>query len=79
MFARMLVWCDGDLDAQEEKIFNDIMQKHMKNIDSAQLRQDLVLTRDDLRLKTAIENEAFKKEAQDTVGLSAIFKAWLGV
>lgn len=32
-FARMLVWCDGDFDAQEQKIFLELEKTHAETVD----------------------------------------------
>ena len=76
MFARMLIWCDGNLDEQEEKIFNHLMKKHMSDIDKDNLRQDLVSSREDARLTRLLEDENFRHEARDKASISKIIRDW---
>ena len=76
MFARMLIWCDGNLDTQEEKIFDHLMKNHMNEIDKDNLRNDLVSSRDDARLTRLIEDESFQHEAREKLSLSKIIRDW---
>ena len=76
MFARMLIWCDGDLDAQEEKIFDHLMKKQMHDIDKDNLRQNLVSSREDSRLTRLLEDENYRHEAKEKLSISKIVRDW---
>lgn len=76
MFARLLIWCDSDLDEQEEKIFNHLMKIHMSEIDKDALRKELVSSRDDARFVRLLEDESYSHEARDKLSISKIIRDW---
>ncbi len=39
-YARLLVWCDGDFDAQEQKILTELRTSHIKKVDFGALVKD---------------------------------------
>lgn len=51
LFARMLVWCDGDLDAQEEALLDRLSDLQMQKLDQTALHDMIVQTREDSRLE----------------------------
>lgn len=71
-FARMIVWCDGDYDAQEEKLFAHLKDTQMHRVDKGSMEQLARDTRESERLKRAQEDEEFKAQAHRLVGLGTI-------
>ncbi len=47
VFARLLVWCDGDFDIQEQRILTEIQKIHISTLDFKELMEDVQLSFDD--------------------------------
>lgn len=72
-FARMLVWSDGDFDAQEKKILGYLEKTHLRSLNHARLTQMVRLSRQDARLNRLKENETFQREASGKLGIGSMF------
>lgn len=73
-FARMMNWCDGDYDSQEEKIFERLKSTQMHRVNPDKMRQVLQETRDAQRIQEAAEDAAFRAQAQKNFKLGAFLK-----
>ena len=73
-FARMLCWCDGDFDAQEEEIKNKLSDLQMRHIDMAGLEKELALTREMAEWQREKDEVAFRDTAEDIIGLGAFMR-----
>lgn len=59
-FARMLVWCDGDFDAQEQKIFLELEKTHAETVD-----MDSLIGKVDMELQDN-QKSWIKEDMQDS-------------
>lgn len=76
-FSRLLIWCDGDLDAQEQKILDGYLGDHMKSYDSDDMRELFRESRNDVeKWRTAMEEEI--EGDSDGGGIHAAFKTMFG-
>ncbi|MBL4588960.1 MAG: TerB family tellurite resistance protein [Alphaproteobacteria bacterium] len=55
VFARLLVWCDGDFDEQEQYIMTELKKVHISSLDFETMVKDVSLSFED------DEKEAMKK------------------
>lgn len=78
-FARMVIWCDGDLDSQEDRIFKLLMKEQIRDLGQDNLRKIAEETRDLERIRRMREDEMFERRAEDLVGLRNIVKKMIGV
>ncbi len=76
-FARMMVWSDGDFDAQEKKILEHLEKNQMKSLNHARLEELVRLSRQDSKLRRLREDEAFEDEARNKLSLGAILGKFL--
>ncbi len=74
-FARLMVWCDGDYDRQEEEIFSRLKDIQMSRIDPEALKNMIVESRKAFDLERLKEDDEFKSEAKDLVSLGRLFDA----
>ncbi len=74
-FARLMVWCDGDFDRQEEEIFNCLKDIQMSRLDPEALRGMVQQSREVFDLDRLREDEAFQNDAKDTVNLGRLLDA----
>ena len=77
-FARMLVWCDGDLDKQEDRIFGHLQQEQIKDIGLDNMQRLAEETRDIERIRRMREDEIFEQRAEDLMSLRNILKRMIG-
>jgi uncharacterized membrane protein YebE (DUF533 family) len=77
-FARMLVWSDGDYDAQEKKILEYLEHIQMRSLNRDRLREMVKLSRQDSRLQRLREDEMLAGEASHRLSIGAIFKSFFG-
>lgn len=73
-FARMLIWCDGDLDRQEDQIFKHLQKEQMRDVGIDNMQRLAEETRDLERIRRMREDEVFEKKADDLAGLQNILK-----
>lgn len=73
-FARMICWCDGDYDAQEEKIFEYLKGVQMHRVNEGAMYNLVRETRRSERLVRAQEDEEFEKTAEGLLSLGAIIR-----
>lgn len=71
-FARMLVWCDGDLDAQEDRLFEYVKDSQMAKLDPEKMRALVRETRESAQIQRLVEDEEFQEDARKRVGFGAI-------
>jgi uncharacterized membrane protein YebE (DUF533 family) len=57
-FARLLFWCDGSFDAQEQEIFKRLTDKVMSKVDLEKTMRDV----EDVSIRFYKEEEAKKKD-----------------
>ena len=77
-FARMLVWCDGDLDHQEDKILNHYLGRYMNTLDMDKMTEKFHESRKQAMIwRDAMEAE-MEENAENRVGIGAIFKRFFG-
>lgn len=74
-FARMMVWCDGDYDRQEEEIFERLKNIQMNRINPEELKSTIQESRRFFDMERLKENAEFHEEAKDLVSLSRLFDA----
>ncbi len=58
-FARLMAWCDGDFDEQEQLILTELKKVHIKTLDFDTLVKDVKLSFEDE------EHEEMKKRMRD--------------
>ncbi|MCB1721440.1 MAG: TerB family tellurite resistance protein [Rhodospirillales bacterium] len=73
-FARLMVWCDGDFDQQEEEIFDRIKGIQMERINPEALREMVQQSRGAFNLDRLKEEQAFEEQAKDLVSLKRLLK-----
>lgn len=73
-FARMLIWCDGDLDRQEDQIFKHLQKEQMRDVGIDNMQRLAEETRDLERIRRMREDEIFEKKADDLAGLQSMLK-----
>lgn len=76
-FARILVWCDGDLDRQEDQIFKHLQKKQVTEVGMDNMRQLAEETRDLERIRRMREDEIFENKAENLVSLRSVLKGML--
>jgi uncharacterized membrane protein YebE (DUF533 family) len=74
MFARMLVWSDGDYDAQEKKILEYLESTQMRSLNHDRLEEMVRMSREDAILQRISENKELEKDASGMLGIKAIFR-----
>lgn len=74
-FARLMVWCDGDFDRQEEEIFSRLKDIQMRRVDQDSLQHMVRETREVFDIARLKQDEEFRKEAKDLVSLARLFDA----
>lgn len=77
-FARMICWCDGDYDAQEEAIYALFLRDHLQKYNIAHIRKQMQETRHLSLMKLLSEDEKFRQDAKNRVGLKAIIPRLFG-
>lgn len=70
-FARMIVWSDGDYDAQEEAIFELVKGTQMGRVDEESLRRMVADTRAASAAQREKEDEAVRQQARNTFKVRA--------
>lgn len=76
-FARMMVWSDGDLDAQEKKILDHLEKSQMNSLNSDWLEEMVRLSRQDSRFSRLKEDEAFERDARNKLSMGAMLGKFL--
>lgn len=83
-FARLLVWCDGDFDEQEQFILTELKKVHISSLDFQTMMKDVKLSfedeeKDEMRRKMREMYASLQKEQQEDNGSffgSVIRKMW---
>lgn len=52
--ARLLVWCDNDYDAQEQKILGALQREYLNNLDDDELMLDITVSAKELEGMSAL-------------------------
>ena len=73
-FARELVWCDGDLDAQEEAIKEKLNADQMDKLGVARMENELHKSRAESRMDRTAEERQFAEEADNLLGLGSLLR-----
>lgn len=71
-FARMIVWSDGDLDAQEKRILEKLEKKQAESLDHKNLKEMVRKSRLDSRIDRVVEDAGFAQDAGNRLGIWAI-------
>lgn len=77
-FARELVWCDGDLAAQEAAIKERLSAGQMARLNLGSLETALHKSRAEARMDRRAEDQAMREEAGKLVGFGAILSRLAG-
>lgn len=79
-FSRLLIWCDGDLDEQEQKILDEYLGQHMKDFDKGDMKDLFRESRRDVeKWREAMEEEISDNRSDDgSGGIQAAFKTMFG-
>lgn len=76
-FSRLLIWCDGDLDAQEQKILDEYLGEHVKSYNNDDMRELFRESRNDVeKWRNAMEEEI--EGESESGGIKAAFKNMFG-
>lgn len=75
-FARIMNWSDGDLDAQEDEIFNKFQDTQMGKLDQAALQAMVKETRKAFSLDRLKQDAEFEADAKGVVGLGRLLDAF---
>ncbi|MAM34326.1 MAG: hypothetical protein CMH28_04550 [Micavibrio sp.] len=73
-YARLIVWCDGDFDEQEQEIMARLKQHHLRNLDPDEMIKEIRQTFDDkeqAEIKEKMREMYFnlQKDVQETGGM----------
>ncbi|GJL85294.1 MAG: hypothetical protein DHS20C02_10690 [Micavibrio sp.] len=63
-FARMMVWCDGNYDAQEEKLFEYLKDSQMSRVNMGAMQELAQETRKTERLRRDVEDEELRERVK---------------
>ncbi len=74
-FAHMLVWADGDFEAQEEAILSRFRNEQMNKFNIAEVSMQIRQAREAAAVRRAIEDAEFKRQAKEVVGVQNVFRA----
>lgn len=77
-FARMIVWCDGNLDEQEDKIFEYVKDAQMFTLNEAEMRKIVRETRESGKAQRAAEDAQFEADADKLLGFRAVIRRGFG-
>lgn len=73
-FARELVWCDGDLEAQEKAIKERLESRQIDKVGLAKMENELRKSRADSKMQKTAEGRAFDEEAKATLGFGSFLR-----
>lgn len=77
-FSRELVWCDGDLDRQEEEIKSRLTSEQMGRLNVDRIETELKRTRAEGKMKRTATKRAMKEEAEKSLGIVGFIKKIFG-
>lgn len=75
-FARIMNWADGDLDAQEDKIFEKVQSLQMGTLDQDALRAMVKETRKAFSIERLKQDAVFEAEARESINLGRLLDAF---
>lgn len=75
-FARIMNWSDGDLDAQEDALFEKFQHMQMGKLDQKALEAMVKDTRKAFSIERLKQDEEFEREAKDIMGLGRLLDAF---
>ena len=73
-FAKMLVWCDGDYDENEQAAVEAHLQEQMDKFNLPHMKENLRMMAETARLQRSAEDARMKEAAEKAVGLGAMLK-----
>ncbi len=74
-FARIMVWSDGDLDAQEDRLFERLKGTQMARLNEPNLEEMIRDSRESAEIRRLQQDETFRREARESTGIGAVFRA----
>ncbi|PJB73105.1 MAG: hypothetical protein CO093_01425 [Alphaproteobacteria bacterium CG_4_9_14_3_um_filter_47_13] len=77
-FSRELVWCDGDLDAQEEAIKERLNAGQMDRVGRTQMENELHKSRAESKMWRTSENRNFEQNAENLLGFGSLLRKMIG-
>lgn len=77
-FARELVWCDGDFDAQEEAIKERLKADQIDKMNLGRLETELHRSRAEARMEKTAEKREFEQQADSLLGLGSFLRKMVG-
>jgi len=77
-FARELVWCDGDLAAQEEVIKECLQSGHMAGLNVSRLEVETSRSVAEARMQRTAEGRRMEEDADDVLGLASFLRKMIG-
>ena len=73
-YARLMVWSDGDFDAQEQAIISELQKKYVKDIDLKNVTNVIGLELEEDEKEQLVRDYTYAEEMEPEGGLRAFFR-----